>query len=211
MPDENKPKTGGGMGGSGSGWEPRAVSPFPSDMGGAAVHLQARPCFGKVLLRGLGEDAAFLRGAEAALGSALPLRPNTTVGLADGGRIFWLGPSEWLVWTEAREETLAALAESLAGTHSAATDVSDYYAVLRLSGGLAREVLAHGCPLDLHESVFKPGDCAQTRFRAAAVLICQADDAPTYDVQARWSYAEYLRRYLSEVSELCVAARGMLE
>lgn len=191
---------------------PQAVSPFglESDLGGAAVHLEARPFFGKILIRGESEDGAFLKAAEGVLGASLPLTPNAAVELKGGGgrgRIFWLGPSEWLVWTEAREEKLSALAEALTDLHAAVVDVSDYYAVLRLSGELAREVLAHGCPLDLHEGVFKAGDCAQTRFRAAALLIYQADDKPTYDVQMRWSYAEYMRRYLAEVSELCAAAR----
>ena len=193
---------------------PQAISPFAEAPDGGAANLEARPFFGKILIRGLGEDAEFLRAAEGALGAALPLTPNAAVALKGKGkgkgegeeRIFWMGPSEWLVWTEAREETLAALTEALADTHSSVTDVSDYYAVLRLSGGLAREVLAHGCPLDLHESAFKPGECAQTRFRAAAIFIFQADDKPTYDVQTRWSYAEYLRRYLAEVAELCAAA-----
>ena len=102
---------------------------------------------------------------------------------------------------------MSALDDGLSGSHSALTDVSDYYAILRLSGDLAREVLAHGCPLDLDESAFGAGSCAQTRFRAAAVLLHCADSAPTFEVQMRWSYAEYLRRYFAEAAELCAAAR----
>ena len=198
-------------------FSPEAVSPFlTADLGGAAVKLEARPFFGKVLLRGLGEDAAFLKAAESVLGAGLPLTPNTTVAPSRGGkggkggaeweRIFWLGPSEWLIWTSGREELLSALDGGLSGLHSAAVDVSDYYAVLRVSGDLAREVLAHGCPLDLEGDGFGVGSCAQTRFRSAAILIYFADDAPTFDIQVRWSYAEYLRRYLAEVSALCAAA-----
>ena len=180
---------------------------------GGPVNLSERPFFGKILVRGLGADSAFLRAAESALGVGLPLEPNTTAALGRGrgedgeGVVLWLGPSEWLVWTSAREEVLSALDGGLAGVHSAVADVSDYYAVLRLSGGLAREVLAHGCPLDLDGSVFGAGLCAQTRFRAAAILLRCADDSPTYDAQVRWSYAEYLRLYLSEVAALCAAAR----
>lgn len=209
-------------------FSPEAVSPFlAAEMGGEAALLESPPFVGKILIRGLAEDPAFLRAAESALGVALPLVPNTTTALKkkgggkkDGGekgvggsgvgvgeRIFWMGPSEWLVWTSEREALLSALGDGLSGAHSALADVSDYYAVLRLSGGLAREVLAHGCPLDLDESVFGAGSCAQTRFRAAAILLHCADDAPTFEVQMRWSYAEYLRRYLAEVAELCAAAR----
>ena len=212
-----------------TGFSPESVSPFlTADLGGAAVKMEARPFFGKVLLRGLGEDAAFLKAAESVLGAGLPLTPNTTVAPARGGksggakgkegkdggggveweRIFWLGPSEWLIWTSGREGLLSALDGGLSDLHSAAVDVSDYYAALRISGDLAREVLAHGCPLDLEGGGLEVGTCAQTRFRAASLLLYCADDAPTYDIQVRWSYAEYLRRYLSEVSALCAAARG---
>ena len=196
---------------------PAAVSPFlTEDMGGEAVNLQAPPVVGKILIRGLEDDPAFLRAAQAALGVALPLVPNTTAPLPTAGgagekgageRIFWMGPSEWLVWTSEREALMSALDDGLSGAHSALTDVSDYYAILRLSGDLAREVLAHGCPLDLDESAFGAGSCAQTRFRAAAILLHCADSAPTFEVQMRWSYAEYLRRYFAEAAGLCAAAR----
>ena len=199
-----------------AGFAPDAVSPFlTEDMGGEAVNLQAPPAVGKILIRGLEDDPAFLRAAQAALGVALPLVPNTTAPLsttAGGGagvgeRVFWMGPSEWLVWTSEREALMSALDDGLSGAHSALADVSDYYAILRLSGDLAREVLAHGCPLDLDESAFGAGSCAQTRFRAAAILLHCADAAPTFEVQMRWSYAEYLRRYFAEAAELCAAAR----
>ena len=36
--------------------------------------------------------------------------------------------------------------------------------VLHLSGAPVREVLAQGCPLDLHPSVFGAGQCAQSHF-----------------------------------------------
>ena len=233
--------------GGGGGWEsPFSGASFGGADNGGPVGLLERPFFGKILLRGLATDAAFLRATESALGTALPLEPNTTAALggpfgvgkgkekgggggdesggsggsggldgsdgsdgSDGvGIILWLGPSEWLIWTTAREDVLSALDGGLAGIHSAVADVSDYYAILRLSGDLAREVLAHGCPLDLDASVFGSGSCAQSRFRAAAILLHCADDAPTYDVQVRWSYAEYLRRYLSEVASLCASARA---
>ena len=209
---------------------PDAVSPFlTEEMGGEAVNLEAPPIVGKILIRGLEDDPAFLRAAQAALGVALPLVPNTTaplstgaagrkkepvgevgagVGAGVGERVFWMGPSEWLMWTSEREALMSALDDGLSGAHSALPDVSDYYAILRLSGDLAREVLAHGCPLDLDESAFGAGSCAQTRFRAAAILLHCADAAPTFEVQMRWSYAEYLRRYFAEAAELCAAARG---
>ena len=180
---------------------------------GGPANLVALPFFGKVLIRGDGNDSRFCAAAESALGVALPLEPNTTAALSDGGVALWLGPTEWLAWTPKRGELLSSLSSAWSGAdiHSAAVDVSDYYAVLRLSGDLSREALSHGCPLDLHPRVFTPGRCAQTRFRAAPILIFQRDDAPTYEVQTRWSFAEYLRRYLLEVSDLCAAARERMD
>ena len=61
-----------------------------------------------------------------------------------------------------------------------------------MAGAYARDVLAKGCPLDLHPREFKPGDCAQSHYAKASVLLYQADDAPTYHLTVARSFAEYL-------------------
>ena len=82
---------------------PDAVSPFlTEEMGGEAVNLEAPPIVGKILIRGLEDDQAFLRAAESALGVALPLVPNTTAPLstAAGGE----KKSGWERWERGWEK-----------------------------------------------------------------------------------------------------------
>lgn len=96
-------------------------------------------------------------------------------------------------------ETVAdALRAAIGQTHAAVVDVSDRACVLRLAGSRAREVLAEGCPLDLHPRRFGPGDCARSRYREAAILIDQVDGLPTYDLQTPRSFAPYLWALLVE-------------
>ena len=51
-------------------------------------------------------------------------------------------------------DLLAKLTAELADIHHAATDLTDYYTVIELTGDAAAEVLARGCPLDLHDDKF---------------------------------------------------------
>ena len=179
---------------------PSRTSPLdglPPLAGGA--DLSALPQLAKVILRARDDDEAAFQAAEGALGLALPLEPNS-VRLNDTYRIFWLGPSEWLIYGEAcrQSDIVTALDAALDGLHTAVVDVSDYYAVMRLSGPRAQTLLNKATPLDLHARVFAVGACAQTRFAHASVLLHHLDEAPTFDIQVRWSYAAYVWNYLVE-------------
>lgn len=158
-----------------------------------SVQISERQLIGKITLRGNPDDKAFTGAAASVLGAALPVEPNTTAASGDV-TIQWVGPDEWLIHTPpGAEKALGAkLTEALAGQHCAVVDVSDYYTVIRLAGRHARGVLAKGCPLDLHPRSFKPGDCAGTLYFKAAIRLVQIDDAPCYDLQVRWSFADYV-------------------
>ena len=116
--------------------------------------------------------------------------------------IYWLGPDEWLLATElGREEDLAAqLGRNLAGQSHSLVDVTGGQLLMRLTGNRARDVLAKGCTLDLHPRVFKAGQCAQTTLAKTSMLIALADDAPTFDIIVRRSFAEYAARWLRHSS-----------
>lgn len=154
---------------------------------------------GKLNLRGNPGDSAFTDAIEKTLGLALPLSPNT-VSSAAKKTVFWLGPDEWLLHLPLEETTgtHAALHAALENQHHAVTEVSDYYTVLYLSGAQAREVIASGSPLDTRLDRFGVGDCAQTRFGHASILLWPMDDTPSYGLQVRWSYAQYLFDYLAQ-------------
>ena len=138
---------------------------------------------------------------EQCLGIALPLRPNT-VSTGDAYTAFWLGPDEWLIHCaeDAQAGTVASLRDALRQKHAAVTDVSDYYMVIRMSGDRAREVLSKGTPFDVHPAVFRAGACAQTCYGHASILLHCVDDAPIFDIQVRWSFAEYLWAYFVDGS-----------
>ena len=65
----------------------------------------------------------------------------------------------------------------------------------------SRGLLAKGCPLDLDQRVFAPGQCAQTRIAKTGALIWQIDDKPTFDIVVRRSFASYLWRWLDDASQ----------
>ena len=112
-----------------------------------------------------------------------PVEPNTPAG-----RALWLGPDEWLV-IGAHEEDFRDAA--------AAVDVSANRVCFELAGDDVEDVLAQGCSLDLHPSVFAPGRCAQTLLAKAQVILHRRD-AETFRILVRPSYANYLRAWLAD-------------
>ena len=169
---------------------------------GVQTQIVERPFIGKLALRGNPNDTGFAAAVGSTLGAALPTEPNT---VRDTGayQISWAGPDEWIIYTAAGAEglLLGQLRSALENVHSSVVDVSDYYTILRISGARARDVLAKGCPLDLHPSVFGPGKCAGSLFLKAAIRILQVDDTPVYDLQVRWTFADYLFQHLVRGAE----------
>ena len=121
--------------------------------------------------------------AQVSLRGEPPVAPNTFAGDA-----VWLGPDEWLV-LGGREADFPDAA--------AAVDVSANRVCLELTGPGAAGVLARGCALDLHDSVFPPGRCAQTLVaRAQVILLRTGEDA--FRLLVRPSFAPYLRAWLRD-------------
>ena len=161
------------------------------------VRLGELPLCGKINLRGDAGNKQFLAAVTSVLGIVPPIKPNTR-HMGDTTTVFWLGPDEWLCHGGLLQTpTLVAdLRSRLAGIHSAVVEVSDYYTVLRLDGSGSADLLSRACPLDLHPSVFNKGACAQTRFGHASILLHKISNAPSFEIQVRWSFAEYVWDYL---------------
>ena len=121
--------------------------------------------------------------AQVSLRGEPPMAPNTVVGDA-----IWLGPDEWLV-LGGHEEDYAEL--------PAAVDVSANRVCLELSGEGAADVLAGGCALDLHPTVFPPGTCAQTLLARAQVILYRTDE-DVFRLLVRPSYADYLHDWFTD-------------
>jgi len=136
-----------------------------------------------------------------ALKLALPEKPCTCVE-NERLRILWIGPDEWqILSTQQDASTLeSALRQALSGQHFAVTDVSSNYQIMQLSGEAAGEVLAQGCPLDLHPRVFQPGQCMGSHYFKAAIWLWQTNDRLSYELLIRRSFAGYVWLMLERAS-----------
>ena len=152
-------------------------------------------------LRDSPEEAAFREGAASAMGVALPRKPCT---ISENGlvRVVWVGPDDWfIVGPSGQPEAIALrLREALSGMHHAVTDVSSGYTVLHLSGRPVRDVLAQGCPLDLHPRAFRPGMAVTTTLARVPLILWQVrPDA--YRLLPRSSFADYVARWLVDAMQ----------
>ena len=171
-----------------------------AERGTAEVALAERPFPGILNLRGKAGDAAFARAAGQALGFALPSGAGATAGSAER-RALCLGPDEWWIVTPQVDPALAeALRGALAGQHVGLTEIGDSRTCIRISGPRAADVIAKGCPLDLHPSVFAADRCAQSLLAKADVTLVQLDDEPSYDLYVLCSFADYLWRWLEDAA-----------
>ena len=135
--------------------------------------------------------AEFTNQVARQLSIALPIAPNTTAR-SDALTAFWLGPRSWLLVAESAGSPLIDFIEkrnALNAAGGALFDLSAARVAYRLAGARTTDVLATGCPLDLHPHVFRAGDCAQSVFGRVNVLLYKSDDAPTFVVMVARSFA----------------------
>jgi methylglutamate dehydrogenase subunit D len=152
----------------------------------AAVQISARR--GKTA-----ELAAAIRDAS---GVELPRGPKRAA--RDGLAIIGMGPHEWLAIADGERGRAALASVREAGEGLASfVDQSHAKAVLRLSGPRARDVLAKGCGLDLHERVFKPGDAATTQIALIPCQLWQLNETPSFELSVPLSYAGSFWSWLS--------------
>lgn len=111
----------------------------------------------------------------------------------------WLGPDEWLVLApQGRQESLGKALRHAIGTEGGTVvDLSAHRTTVELTGERASEVLAKGCALDLHPTVFSPGSCAQVLLAQAPILLVTREgDHPAYWLLVRASFATYVADWL---------------
>lgn len=163
-----------------------------ADAEGAGLLLAERRFLAKIGLRG----RATSRAVRAALGTGLPREANTTES-GNGLLALWLGPDEWLIVGPPGAEAAieACLVEALAASGAAVVDVTEGRTAIRLAGPMARDVLAMGCPLDLHPRAFATGRCAQSFLARSTVILHRAKDG-VFDLYVERSQADYLWTWL---------------
>lgn len=135
---------------------------------------------------------------------AVPTQSNTTL-VHGSTRCVWAGPDDWFVMDTGCPALKTAdlqqrLQTPLNGRHNAVTDVSSGYRVLSLRGVAAREVLAQGCPLDLHPRSFQTGTSAGTHYFKASVWLWQVEDEPSFQMLVRRSFAPYVHLMLQKTT-----------
>jgi len=152
----------------------------------------------QVNVRAAGDVAARVGRA---LGVALPVEPNTVATVGERS-VLWLGPDEWLVvdGPDMAAEIEARVRHAFEPDWGSVVDVSANRTEVELTGPHTRDLLARGCSLDLHPRSFGPGRCAQTLLAKTAVILWQTDDAPTFRILVRASFAAHLARWLADAA-----------
>lgn len=165
---------------------------------GSKVQIRAAEPGTLVNLRGRPDDERFRDAVRDALGTSLPDGPNRWHGNGERA-ILWLGPDEWLIMERKSEaDAIESKVRECVGEDPwlSLVDVSHNYTGFELAGGKARDVLAKGCPLDLHPRTFGPGDCAQTLLAKTRVLLRHLEAEDRIEVWVRNSFARYAAAWL---------------
>lgn len=140
------------------------------------------------VLRGSGNDPAFIAGTARWLGQPLP---DSYTDCAPHG-VCRLGPDEWLLISP------ASPADPPPST-VIAVDVSSARAIVRLDGVGVTDLLAKGCALDFEGGALAPGRFAQTRLGPFAVLLVAPRDTDgVVDVLVGSSYTRSLIAWLTD-------------
>jgi len=105
--------------------------------------------------------------------------------------VFALSPSEW--WLVSSGTPVAELSALRT------VDLSEGRTVMRLAGPRARDVLAKGCGLNLHPSVFAAGRCTQTSVTHIGCVLHHVD-ATTWDFYVPRSYARHFWEWLTDAA-----------
>ncbi|MBM4218095.1 MAG: sarcosine oxidase, gamma subunit [Gammaproteobacteria bacterium] len=121
---------------------------------------------------------------------------------AGGRAALWLGPDERLLLAPAGLEDVLAgeLEAALGGLPHSLVDVSHRQAALAVAGPAARELLSHGCPLDLDDAVFPVGMCTRTVLGRAEVVLWRSRPEE-YHLETGRSFASYVLGWLREAEQ----------
>jgi sarcosine oxidase subunit gamma len=137
-----------------------------------------------------------LREGNALLGVDLPAPCTYTSG--NGVDILWMGPDEYLILGPELSRESSDLEAELSRESSvlAVVDVSAQRVTVQLSGEHARDVLAHGCSIDLEVS--PPGTCVQTLLARTGIVLMVRDEG--YTILVRQSFSGYFTAWLADAS-----------
>jgi sarcosine oxidase, subunit gamma len=138
--------------------------------------------------------------AGKAFGLALP--EDACRAHADAERAaLWLGPDEQLLLAPAaqNQRVQTELSSALQGLAHSLVGVGQRQSAVAVSGPRAHDMLASGCPLDLHPEAFPVGMCARTLFAKAEVVLWRRS-AEEYHLEIARSFSDYVLEWMREVN-----------
>ena len=144
-----------------------------------------------------GRDKSLSDALKSVHGMALPA-PNRATGKM-GARALWFGHRLVLLQGPDPDAKLAK--------HAAIVDQSDGWAVVRLDGAQAADVLARLTPIDLRESSFKRGHTARTELQHMMASITRIGPQ-SFQIMVFRAFAETLVHDLKTAMTSVVARAG---
>ena len=172
-----------------------------------SLRVEELPFRAILVLHGRTGVPRFAQGVARVLGRPPPDVPNTFVETRfgeEGVVIAWAGPEEWFVigQEEGTSGLRVALRQAIPEADGAVVDVSSGFTLLSIEDRQARDLVATGCPVDVHPREFGPGRCAQTLFAGTGVSLLQRDETPRFEMMVRRSHARWLWRWMEVSAEL---------
>ena len=162
--------------------------------------MNEKKFIGKIAL--FGKEDLFFEKISNKFDITLPTLPNTTT-TNDKITALWLSQKEWLlvVNSSTNNEEIELLQNELKNTHALAIDVSDRWTTINISGNKVPDVLSKGTFIDLDNSVFGVGTCAQTTLWTVNVIIYKIDSKPSFDLFVDSTMATFLWDWLEHSSK----------
>ena len=154
---------------------------------------------GKISL--FGKEDLFFEKISNKFNITLPKSPNTTTK-NDKITALWLSPKEWflVVSSSIDVEEVKSLLKELIDVDALATDVSDRWIAINLTGNKTIDILSKGTTIDLDNFFFDTGACAQTTLWAVNVIIYKIDSKPSFDIFVDSTMATFLWQWLEHSS-----------
>lgn len=167
------------------------------------VRIREVTGFGLIsLARPQGGEKAFATAVKKITGCAMPDPGNFSRNGKTGTLLIWTQPDQlFLLNNDETPMQEITLRKQLAGK-AYATDQSDGWAILEISGARALEALERICPVNLHPDVFTEGMAARTVMEHLGVLILRTGPEVWRLMSARSSAASFLHAVTQSAKNL---------
>lgn len=167
------------------------------------ITIQELPFFKKINLRINPNNKNHMSVCGKILGVILPIKSNT-YAQNEKVKSIWLGPNEWLIIYNEKNDILTKLQNSLGDSEAGVTDVSENRTVIRLSGEKINILLSKFLILDLEKVLFSNLSSAQTVFVKVPIILIRNNnekEIPQIDIITNRSYANYIFNFIIDGAE----------